>query len=342
MTRVADISVLIVAYRSRATIGACLEALARQTVQPREVFLLENGSPAGEAVRPDEVPDGIRFVTSSKNLGFAGGNNRLAREASGRWIACLNPDAYARPDWIEALEAATTRHAGTVLFGSTQLVADDPERIDGAGDVYHVAGLAYRGGYGQPVDRLPEEGRVFAPCAAASLVRRDVFEALGGFDTDFFCYNEDVDLAYRARLLGHHVVQLRSAVVEHAGYASSGRRSEFATYHGIRNRLWVVLTNTPGWLTIIVWPLHAALIPVFLVQYALMGLGPTYLRAVRDAVAAWPHLMRKRRAVQAGRRVKPSAIAAAMTWNPSGLIRRTPDVRPDDRTAASTRPVRER
>ena len=106
MTRVADISVLIVAYRSRATIGACLEALARQTVQPREVFLLENGSPAGEAVRPDEVPDGIRFVTSSKNLGFAGGNNRLAREATGRWIACLNPDAYARPDWIEALETA--------------------------------------------------------------------------------------------------------------------------------------------------------------------------------------------------------------------------------------------
>jgi len=325
-----DISVHIVAYRSRDTIGRCLEALQAQTVQPGEVLVLENGSPEGERVSAADLPDGVRFVESDTNLGFAAGNNRLVEESSGRWVVFLNPDAFARPDWIEQLQKAIARYPDVALFGSTQYCAERPDRLDGTGDVYHAAGLAYRAGYLRPVSLLPAEGEVFGPCGAAAMVRRDVFEALGGFDERFFCYNEDVDLAFRARLLGHRAVQLRDAAVDHMGYASSGRRSEFATYHGVRNRVWVFLRDMPGWLFPVLALVHLAANMALWGAAARQGQFGLYGRALRDALADWPRIMRERRELQARRTVTPSQFARMMSWNSRALLTREPDIRPMD------------
>lgn len=342
MSRIADISVLIVTYRSRGTIGRCLDALALQTVQPREVLLLENGSPEPERVRAEDIPAGIRFVESAENLGFAAGNNRLAAQASGRWLALLNPDAYAHPDWLEQLDAATRRFPDIALFGSTQYSAERPDLLDGAGDVYHAAGLAYRAGYCKPRRLKPPDGEVFGPCAAAALVRRDVFEALDGFDERFFCYNEDVDLAYRARLAGHRAVQLADAAVDHAGYASSGRRSVFATYYGVRNRAWVFFRNTPGWLLPVLTPLHLAATAAMWLSAARFGQFGLFGRALRDAAAAWPDIAASRREVQRNARVGAWGMARAMAWNPLRLLTRAPDVRPYKPAPISTQGAPER
>ena len=337
MTHTADISVLIVAFRSRDTIRRCLEALAAQTRRPREVLLLENGSPDGERVDPASLPDWVRFVDSDTNLGFAGGNNRLAELAAGDgWLAFLNPDAYPRPDWIEALEVATARYSGFTLFGSTQYSADTPGLLDGAGDVYHAVGLAYRACYRQPVAALPPEGEVFGPCGAAAMIRRDVFDALGGFDEHLFCYNEDVDLAYRARLAGHRAIQLRGAAVDHEGYASSGRRSRFATFYGVRNRAWVFLRNTPGWLLPVLMPLHIAMTMALWLSAARFGQFGLFARALSAALADWRWIWRTRRELQRKRVVPASRLAAAMCWRPGALLRRSPDIRPVDNAGVSS------
>lgn len=169
---------------------------------------------------------------------------------------------------------------------------------------------------------------MFGPCGAAAMVRRDVFEALGGFDESFFCYNEDVDLAFRARLLGHRTVQLREAAVDHMGYASSGRRSEFATYHGVRNRVWVFVRDMPGWLFPLLAPVHLAANLALWAAAARQGQFTLYGRALRDALADWPRLMRERRALQAKRRIRPSEFAGMMCWNSRALLTREPDIRP--------------
>lgn len=330
---VADISVLVVAFRSRDTIPACLDALAAQTVRPKEVLLLENGSPAGERVEAANMPDWVRFIESAENLGFAGGNNHLAEQAGGEWLALLNPDAYAAADWIEKLQAGIASFPEISLFGCTQRAAGAPGVLDGCGDVYHAAGLAYRGGYGRSDSLLPDTGEVFAACGAALLIRRSLYESLGGFDTRFFCYNEDVDLAYRARLMGERVLQLREASVDHVGYGSSGRRSEFATYHGVRNRLWVFLRDTPGWLFWALLPLHAAATMAMWLSAARFGQFSLFGKALRDALAAWPEIKQERRELQSRRTVPASRIAAMMAWNPLRLITRAPDVRRYDRKA---------
>lgn len=324
---VAPVAILIVAYKSRETIPAVIAALECQTVRPARVRILENGSPADSRVNPDDVPDWIELVVSETNTGFAGGNNLLAKGIEEDWLLLLNPDAFPEPDWLEEFMAATERWPEASLFGCTQLTHGMPGVLDGAGDVYHVTGLPYRASYGMRHEP-PEDGYVFGPCGASAMIKRSVFEALEGFDEDYFCYVEDVDLAYRARLMGELSVQVRDARVSHMGYASSGRRSSFATYHGVRNRLWTFFKNTPGWAVWALAPLHMSVTLLHWLSSARFGLFTTFGRAVRDAFSDWPRLMDKRRAVQRARRVTTAEILRAMTWSVSALVSRRADVRP--------------
>lgn len=326
MKTTAPVAILIVAYASRSTLPAVFEALDAQTLKPSRVRVLENGSPEDTRVDPASVPDGVELVVSEDNLGFAAGNNLLARGVNEPWLLLLNPDAFPEPDWIEHLLAATQRWPETAMFGCTQLAHGVPGVLDGAGDVYHGCGLPYRGGYGLALD-VPPEGEVFGPCGAAALIRRDVFEALGGFDEDYFCYVEDVDLAYRARLAGHTCIQVKDAVVSHMGYASSGRRSEFATYHGVRNRLTTVLKDTPPLLLLPVLTLHALMTTLLWISALRFKQAGLFARAIGDALRDWPRTRAKRRLVQRGRIGSTWSIAKAMTWNPYKLLSRKPDVR---------------
>ncbi|PWE18705.1 glycosyltransferase family 2 protein [Marinicauda salina] len=326
--RVADATILIVAYRARQTAPRLAAALDALTVKPAAILILENGSPEDERVDPADLPEGAELIVSEDNLGFAAGNNRLAERAETEWLVLLNPDAFPRPDWLAELLAAAERHSDADLFGSTQWAADAPGVLDGAGDVMLAFGVPYRGGYGKRMDP-PAEGEVFAPCGAAMMVRRDVFAALGGFDEDYFCYVEDVDLGYRARLAGRRVIQVSAAQVDHVGYGATGRRSEFATYHGVRNRFWCFFKNTPGWLVWALAPVHLALTAVFWLSAARFGHFGLFGRALRDALAGWPRLMEKRRAVQSRRAATVGEIARALAWNPMRLLTRAPDVRGD-------------
>lgn len=323
----ADVAILIVAHRSRATIPLVIAALAAQTWRPARVRLLENGSPAGERVEAAGLPGWVEFIDGEANLGFAGGNNLLARGVETRWLLLLNPDAYPDPDWIEEMMAAAERWPDAALFGCTQRAHGAPGVLDGCGDVYHFTGLPYRAGYGKAMGP-PPEGEVFGPCGAAALIRRDVFEALGGFDADYFCYVEDVDFAARARLLGHIAVQVRDAAVSHVGYASTGRRSAFATWHGARNRLWTFFKVTPGWLLWVLAPVHLCVTALLWLSAARFGQFTLFAGALKAALAGWPDLMVKRRDLQARRTITPLAYARQLSWNPLNLLTRAPDVRP--------------
>lgn len=323
-----DISVVIVAHRSRGTIARCLASVDGQTVRPREVLLLENGSAVEERIRADALPEWVTFVESDVNLGFAAGNNLLAARARGRWLAFLNPDAYPHADWIEELGRAARRYPDVTLFGSTQRLADRPDLLDGTGDVYHATGFAYRSSKRASVDHLPDEGEVFAPCAAAMMIRADVFRALAGFEEKFFCYCEDVDLGFRARLLGHRAIQLRGAVVDHVGSASSGRDSDVGYYHGVRNLVWVFLRDVPGWMMWALLPVHGATMLLRWSGAWCERRGLRFGRALRDALREWRWILASRRRIQSNRRASIGQVASAMCWSPSAPFRRSPHVRP--------------
>jgi N-acetylglucosaminyl-diphospho-decaprenol L-rhamnosyltransferase len=331
------VCVIIVAYNAGPYLGACIESLCRQSWTDFEAIIVDNGSTDGsiEALGPLQAP--FRLLAAGGNLGFAAANNRGAAATRSPWIALLNPDAIAAPDWLESLLAATRAHPDIIMFGSTQLQLNDETRWDGLGDVYHASGILWRGGFDQRVTGAAPEGEVFSPCAAAALYRHDEFHAVGGFDERFFCYVEDVDLAFRLRLKGHRALQVGAAVVRHAGSATTGRSSDFTLFHGWRNRSWVFVKNMPGLLFWPLLPLHlAALTLLLLLSFRPGGrerAAPCW-RGLTAAIAGLGPIWRSRQAIQRQRRASIASIAAALSWSPTALLARRPVLRPLRPTSA--------
>jgi GT2 family glycosyltransferase len=251
----------------------------------------------------------------------------------------LNPDAYPDPDWLRRLVDASTARPDYRVFTSRQLAYEDPSLLDGLGDVMFAAGAPYRGGYMRPDPGDVAPGEVFSPCGAAMMLDRALFLRLGGFDETFFCYCEDVDLGYRLRLVREPTLLVPDAVVRHEGSVSSGGpASAFSVRHGTRNRMWLLIKDTPWPLVPVILPLHLALLAVVLFTGRR---DPPYNALVWAALKeGWRDRripLGLRRDVQARRTAPWWEIAAAMSWNPADLLGRRSVIRPlkDRRSAAA-------
>lgn len=314
-----DATVVIVNHNGLATLSRCLLGVARQVVRANRVVIIDNASSDGsmrnlrkEVSAADPcIPE---FVGLPENRGFAAANNCAIAMCDTEFVALLNPDAFPHPDWLEKLLAAAERHPEAAAFGSRQMIDGRPGIVDGTGDAYHVSGLSWRRGHGRPLcDEDLVEREIFSPCAAAALYRRSALLEVGGFDEDFFCYFEDVDLGFRLRLAGYKCVYVPDAVVDHVGSASSGgKRSDFAVYHGHRNLVWCFLKNMPN-------PLFLPLLIAHFIQSIFIGLvfwargqGPIFFRAKWHATKKIPQFWKKRQAVQRVRRASWQDIWQAL------------------------------
>jgi N-acetylglucosaminyl-diphospho-decaprenol L-rhamnosyltransferase len=333
------VSVAVVAYQSGPLLADCLAALKAQTIADYELVLVDNASTDGAAQAAVRAHPDALFMPNAENLGFAAAVNQAARAASGDWLALLNPDAFPAPDWLEKLLAAAKAHPNVRCFASRQLMADDPTILDGLGDVMSASGLAYRGGYLHRDPGPMAPGEVFSACGGAMMIDRALFLEMGGLDERLFCYCEDVDLGYRLRLRGEPTVLAPDAIVRHVGSASSGGpRSDFAVFHGTRNRVWIYLKNTPPLLLWLTLPYHIAITSLLFATHAKHGELKAPLRGLLAALRGLPLAMRMRRETQAQRTVGSREIARAMAWHPKLLIRRHAVVKPLGPRAAASGP----
>jgi len=300
------ISVIIVDFNSGNRLKKCLKHLENQSFKDFEVIIINNGSAEYSPQDFKAINIDVDLIQAEKNLGFAAGCNLAAETAKGRWLAFLNPDAYADENWLKEFVTATDLYDDVKAFGSTQINADNPKLIDGAGDVYHILGIGYRGYFGWDVKYLPPEGEVFAPCGAGAFYNAEVFNSLSGFDERFFCYGEDVDLGFRLRLAGGRCIQLSKAIVEHEGSAITGRHSYFTIYHGHRNRIWLAYKNTPFWLYWPFLPLHLLANLYLLIRAPKAGIAKPYLRALWDGYRGLFKFRADRRKIQRNKQVSYS------------------------------------
>jgi GT2 family glycosyltransferase len=301
---VARVTVIIVNWNGGEFVIRCLRALERQTYADFRAVVVDNASSDGSADRIERELPGVKLVRAGANLGFAGGNNLGFDQGEGsEWVALLNPDAFAEPDWLEKLVAAAESHPDCASIGSRLLRADDPRTLDGTGDVYHVSGVHWREGFGKPLETWALVGKeIFSPCAASALYRLSAIRSVGGFDEDYFCYSEDVDLGFRLRLAGYRSWYAPESVAHHVGSATTGKTSDFTMYHGCRNTVWTYVKNMPGLLFWVLLPAHLAVVVMLFAKLAWRGQGLVAYRGFRDAAAGLGGALRKRRAIQSTRR----------------------------------------
>lgn len=319
-----NVAVVIVNWHSEKLLAQVLVALNEQTLTPDRIIVVDNGSSEPIPIELfDKGPAAV--ITMNKNVGFAAANNRAIEELkTSEWIALLNPDAIPDRNWLMKLAEAIQSHPEASAFGSRQLMSDDHSRVDGLGDKYHVSGAAWRAFHGQ-ADTFPATGtqEIFSPCAAAAIYKRSALLEAGGFDEDFFCYFEDVDLGFRLRLLGHKLMLASEAIVYHAGGGTSGGyQSDFSIYHGQRNLVWAFVKNMPSPFLFYYFFEHMVFNLVSIVYFGIKGKGRAVLKAKWHALLGLPGILKKRRVVQRRLKVSRTQVRALMERNSLSPYRR--------------------
>jgi len=301
-------AVIIVNYNGKNFLDHCLDSLRCQTFSHFQIVVVDNASDDGSADGIEERFPDVEVIRSEKNIGFAAANNLAVKRVEGcKWIALLNPDAFVEPDWLLNLHHAAKENPQYSFFGSHMKQYGSPRCLDGTGDIYHLCGLAWRRDHGISEGQTPRSmGEIFSPCAAAAMYRRDVFLDAGGFDESFFCYFEDVDLAFRLRLLDQRCLYVPSAKVEHVGSATTKQQSDFSVYHGHRNMVWAYVKNMPSSLFWKGLPQHIMANIAALLYFSLTGQAGPIFKAKWDALVGLGEIMEQRKFIQ--KNIKTSEI----------------------------------
>ncbi len=232
-------SAIIVTYNSAGTIGACLEALAREDC---EVVVVDNGSQDDTVKLVEEFVawHELRLLPNDRNRGFAAAANQGARAATGDILLILNPDAIAEPGGVKALlqcmESTQAGAAGAALLGRDDKLARGFafRRLPTLATLLCEAMLVNQFWPGNPVNRryrcldadYSQRQEVEQPAGACLAITREAWDAIGGFDEQFFpVWFEDVDLCKRLFERNCKIIYCPTARFQHSGAHSVSQLS---------------------------------------------------------------------------------------------------------------------
>lgn len=241
----AEVSVIIPNWNGRKLLPACLDSILAQTFKNFEVILVDNGSTDDSVAFVKKNYLQVRIVALPKNLGFAAAVNRGVAKSFAPFIALLNNDARAAPNWLSKLYQAVLAHPEVFAVAPKILQAKNPQLIDNAGDKINIVGQAFPVGRSEKVEKFNKPGYIFGASGAASLFRKSVLKKLDGFDEDFFFYFEDVDFSLRAQIAGFKCWYEPKALVYHYGEKTAAKLGDFIEYQRFRNTIFLVIKNFP-------------------------------------------------------------------------------------------------
>lgn len=309
------VSVIIINWNGARHLPTCLDALRAQTYPRLEIIVADNASTDGsQALIREHYPE-VRLVALPENRGFTGGNNAGIAASTGEIVILLNNDTEVAPTWVAALVDAFARHPQAGTAASKMLLFDRRDTFHTAGDYYRVDGLpGNRGVWQKDTGQYDREEYVFGACGGALAIRRQVLETIGLLDDDFFFSAEDVDFAWRAQLAGYRCIYVPRAVVYHQLAATGGDVT--ASYYNGRNFLYILAKDYPGdlfrrhWRAVIG---RQAQIAWEALRAWRGAAARARLRGIIAGLVRLPGMLRKRRAVQATRRVSLDYLESILT-----------------------------
>lgn len=308
-------SVIIPNWNGLSHLKTCLDALRAQQYPHIEVIIADNASTDGSQDFILANYAEVRIVQLERNRGFTGACNAGMEAAGGEFVCLLNNDTEVDANWASEVVSAFERHPEAGSVASKMLLFDRRDHIHTAGDLYRVDGIPVNRGVWQPDGPdYAEEVLVFSACGGSSTYRRAMLDEVGLLDDDFFFSMEDVDLGWRAQLAGWRCIYAPRAIVYHHLAATGGGVT--ASFHDGRNTLWVIAKNYPGALL----RKHALHIGRAQARRALEALrawrgaaARARLRGMLAGLLGLPRQLRKRRRIQAARRVDDAYIASILS-----------------------------
>jgi GT2 family glycosyltransferase len=331
MARKGFVSVTLVTYNSGRFIKRCLESVLEQSYAHFEVIVIDNASTDGTADILEQFEDRCAIHYNEENIGFAAAQNQAIGFATGEWVLSLNPDVLLLQDFIGSLVEAgqLDPKAGTICGKLLSISAsfDMPEKqlVDSTG-IYFTPTLRHldRGSLEPDNGHYRDFEYVFGATAAAALYRRKMIDDISimgeFFDSDFFVYREDADVAWRAQLMGWRCLYTPDAIGYHVRSVLPGRRRALPpeiNMHSVKNRFLMRIKNmTPdlyrkNWVSITGRDL--------VVLGACVLHEHSSLRAFGFVLKNWKRFVAKRREIMKRQRVADAYMANWFAFEPTSL-----------------------
>lgn len=280
-----DITVIIPNYNGIKYICECLDTVKEQSIFNRiETIVVDNASEDDSDKAVEEFYPWVKLIRLDQNYGFSRAVNEGIKVASSPFILLLNNDTKIDKMLCSEMLATIKQDENIFSVASKMLQMKDPTVIDGCGDLYCAFGWAFARGKGMKSNKecYQKQVDVFAACAGAALYRKSILDEIGYFDEYHFAYLEDVDMGYRARIMGYRNVYCPTAVVYHVGSASSGsRHNAFKVRLSARNNVYLVFKNMPLLQLLINMPLLLVGFGTKAVYFTFKGFGREYLSGIK-------------------------------------------------------------
>lgn len=333
--RVPPVSVVVVNFNGKEYLEDCFNSLAGQNFPKNrlEVIMVDNSSRDGSVEFVKERFPWVKVITNKQNYGYSRAVNEGARLAQGEYLAILNNDTRADPEWLSSLLLPLLSQ-GDVACSCSKILSWDGEKIDFVGGSLSFYGHGFKLNVGSSDSGdFDRERTVLFPCGGAMLVDRKIFLDVGGFDEDYFAFFEDVDFGWRLWVLGYRVIFTPRSVVYHRYHATTARFGyEKERFLLERNALYTIFKNYGDEHLQRIFPTAVLLavqrglaetelkldsyrigdsMPSAEVETgaeSISRMTASHLLAVREALLHLPEMMKKRKEIQERRRRSDTVI----------------------------------
>src|SRR5262245_11287240 len=301
------VDIVIVNWNSRRLLRKCLAALDQSTIAERlNVILVDNASTDDSADALATERAQLDIVRNTENRGFAAACNQGAKEGRAPLLLFVNPDVRVRPDTVAAAMRYLDdpRHSGVGVLG-VQLTDTDGRVQRCCARTPTAATLLLQTLF---LDRLfpalvqphfltewdhDDTRPVDQVMGACLMIRRALFEGLGGFDERFFLYYEDVDLCLAVRQTGWSVVHYAGAQASHTGGGSTAAVKDRRLYHHARSRVaYVAKRHGRGAAILLAGLILFAEMPIRWAHATLTRSPREGWLVIRGMALFWRHLLR--------------------------------------------------
>ena len=239
------VSIVVVTLNRSDLLRHCLESIAKQNYKNIDPIVVDNGSIEDIKHCVQNVLPEARYIRLETNLGFAEGNNQGIRLAKGDYIALLNNDAIAEPEWLSAMVRLAEQDRRLGALATVVIDGNNTDILDSCGVGVALDGMSRQMMHGMPVPRITSPREVPAVSGCACMFRSEALKQVGLFDSTFFAYCEDTDLSLRLRRAGWTIELAPEARVKHNRSSTSGVFSKKKVFWIERNHFWVALKNFP-------------------------------------------------------------------------------------------------
>lgn len=210
------VSIIIVSYNSSSFIEACIKSIldhSNGSDYLLDIIMVDNNSMDHTVQIVKENYPMVRIIENEINSGYGSANNLGVNYAIGKYLIIINPDTVVEHGWLESLIGPLSTIPKIIT--SPKILIYDGSAISTSGNRIHYTGLAFAGEFGKMPDTSIIAKYISGISGCCFAIRKDDFIKLGRFDESIFMYHDDVDLSWRAHLMGFKILYNPSSIVKH-------------------------------------------------------------------------------------------------------------------------------